>query len=151
MEALYRHLRIAALLILFIVAGAAVPSGAAPAKTPAARTNAVVEIPKSVFTMPATVKEGRDPFYPNSVRVYTANPVKVKQTASTVSLSLNGISGMPGHRLVMINNRTFEEGEDADIDTSAGRVHVRCVQITADSAIVEIAGERRELRLPPGL
>jgi hypothetical protein len=63
-------------------------------------------------------------------------------------LTLKGISGTAGHRLVIINNHTFSEGEEGDVAVSGGRIHVRCIQITSHTVIIEAAGQRRELTLP---
>jgi hypothetical protein len=132
---------------------AAVPSAqAAVGKTPARPANAATntasaEIPQSVFVIPATSKEGRDPFFPDSIRVYNSGPVKVKSPDAALTLVLNGLSGTPQHRLAMINGRTMEEGEEAEISSSSGRIQVHCIEIKTDSVIVEVNGERRELRL----
>ncbi len=115
---------------------------AAPTNQPAA-TNLVI---RSTFVLPAGPKEGCDPFYPNSLRPYgTAEAAPHVVTIS--SLSLKGISGTPDHRLVIINNHTFAEGEEGDVAVLGGRIHVHCIQITSHSAIIEAAGQRRELTL----
>jgi hypothetical protein len=63
-----------------------------------------------------------------------------------VDLRLSGVSGTPEHRLAIINNRTFETGEEAEVSTGTGRVRIRCLEIRADVAIVMVNGERREVR-----
>jgi hypothetical protein len=62
-------------------------------------------------------------------------------------LVLKGLSGAATDPLAMINGRTMARGEDAEIVTDCGRLLVHCVDITTNSAIVEVGGERRELRL----
>lgn len=108
--------------------------------------------PKSVFSMPASRKDGCDPFFPNSTRLWglsvTAAPVtKSARPVGLDCLVLKGLSGLPGNRLAIINGRTMGSGEDAEIVTDCGRLSVHCVDVTSNSAIVEVAGQRRELRL----
>jgi hypothetical protein len=122
-------------------------------KTPPAAVEP--EIPQSLFTIPTSSKEGKDPFFPASARPYTSGtpartnaPVK---PGPAVDFVLNGISGSADKPLAMINGRTFGNNEEGDIPSSSGRVHIRCVEIKADSAIIEFRGERRELKLRKGL
>ena len=68
----------AVLLGLAFAASAAQTTTNAPAKSPApapAVTNAasaLPEIPKSVFIIPSTPHQGKDPFYPNSTRLFAS-------------------------------------------------------------------------------
>ena len=105
-----------------------------PAKPVAARSH---------FTIPNNVREGRDPFFPDSSRVYDAN-VQVSPThkADATSLVLKGISGTPGHFFAIINNHTFTGGDEGDVLTATGRAHIRCVEIRNDSVVVDINGQR---------
>lgn len=113
------------------------------------------EIPQSLFSIPTNPKEGKDPFFPASARPYTSGtPVRtntIVKPGPAVDFVLNGISGSAEKPLAMINGRTFEKNEEGDITTTGGRVHIRCVEIKADSAIIEFRGERRELKLRKGL
>ena len=112
-------------------------------------TNSVsAEAPKSVFIIPSKPEEGRDPFFPNSLRPYEAAMAANRHSAAVGSLELKGISGDPLHRLVIINNHTFAEGDEQDVITIAGRIKVRCLEIKPGSAIVEADGQRVELSLP---
>ena len=70
--------------------------------------------------------------------------------APAVELRLNGISGTPDHRLAIINNQTFESNEEAEVPTFPGRARIRCLEITADSALVQVGAEQRMLHLRPG-
>lgn len=116
-----------------------------------ASTNAVTPppaIPHSVFTIPTSKEEGRDPFYPKTDRVLGGgDPVKPTPAAPVFTLVLNGLSGAEGHRLAMINGYTLATGEEADVPTPGGRVHVRCITIRDESAVVEVGGKREELHL----
>jgi len=110
----------------------------------AARSPATNVIPPSVFVAPTNPAHGRDPFFPN--HLFGAGSEDPKHAASShadVALVLNGLSGTLDHRLAMINGRTMAEGEESEVPTSVGRVKVRCVQIKADSGVIEIGGERR--------
>jgi hypothetical protein len=112
-------------------------------------TNSVpTEAPKSLFVLPDKPQEGRDPFFPNSMRPYEAAMLANRHSAAVGSLELRGFSGDPLHRLVIINNHTFAEGDEQYVITSAGRIQVRCIKIKSDSTIIEADGERVELSLP---
>jgi hypothetical protein len=95
----------------------------------------------STFILPSNPGEGHDPFFPDSLRPYESAMVN-NHTAEITSLIFKGISGPPDHRLVIINNHTFAAGDEEDVITPQGRIHVRCVEIKADSVIVESGGQR---------
>ena len=121
----------------------AAPDKAAPA--PAIVTSNA--IPKSQFEIPANPQQGRDPFFPKSEHPYGYETAKPDTTAApAITLILNGFSGTAAHRLVMVNGRTFSQGEEGDVITTSGREHVRCVEIRGESVIVQVHGETRELR-----
>lgn len=150
---------IAIFLSLVFTARAAQPRPSAPAPAPAAATNALpaAAIPKSVFIMPATPQEGKDPFFPRSMRPYGPGHETVKASpqqpaaAVVVDLRLNGISGTAERRLAIINNHTFEVNEEGVVSNSSGApVRIRCLDIKADSVLVQIGGEQRILRLRSG-
>ena len=106
--------------------------------------------PRSVFVQPANVKEGRDPFFPESVRTpteATTSKTTPNQSADVTSLKVRGISGTPDHLLAIINNHTFGEGEEGDVLTSSGRIHLRCLEVRHDSVTVEINGRIQHLNL----
>jgi hypothetical protein len=131
------------------------PKTNAPAASAPAATNAqpaLPPIPHSVFVIPITPQEGKDPFFPRSMRIFSDVVVKtnLQATASVaVELKLNGISGSPDRRLAIINNRTFEIGEEGEVVSNAGRVHLICRDIKADSVRIFVNGEERVLRLRP--
>jgi hypothetical protein len=68
-----------------------------------------------------------------------------------IDLKLNGISGTAEHRLAIINGRTFDQGEDAEVRSGAARLRVKVLEIKPDYVIVEAAGQRQILRLRTGL
>ena len=133
------------------------PAAAADAPTdsasaPRARQVDTNAVPQSVFTIPTSSAQGRDPFYPNAHYLGGGGEIKravVPTEADT--LELKALSGSTDHRLAMIaaggTNRTLAVGEETEFRTSAGRMRVRCVEIKGESAVVEVDGERRELRL----
>lgn len=162
MKPLSPMLRPKPLLLAALLLWLAFPSLAAQTKTnsppsPAsAPTNALpaqLEIPKSVFLIPTTPQQGKDPFFPRSMRLFTSVVVSTNLQPTpvvTVELKLNGISGISPRRLAIINNRTFEANEEGIVSTASGPVRIRCLEIRADSVLVQIGGEQRILRLRPG-
>ena len=136
-------------LLLAVLSGSMPALRAAPASAGATNSaGAVLEHPRSVFITPASPKEGRDPFFPGSMRPF-ATAAKTNATTVVVDvaagLALKGFSELAGHRLAIINNHPFEPGESGDVATPEGRVRIRCLEVRKDSVVVEIAGERREL------
>lgn len=116
----------------------------APAK------QAPIEIPVSQFVIATTTAEGRNPFFPDSLMTMRANVNTTTNAAGkvpSVALDLKGISG----RFALINNRTFEAGEEGDVTSGRSKVHVHCIKIREDSVTIEADGTRMELKLRPGL
>ncbi len=106
------------------------------------------KIPQSVFVIPSSLQEGRDPFFPDSTRVLGQVKTDHKPTNTDVgALVLNGLSGTTERRLAMINGRTFGEGEEADVLTPMGRVKVQCLEIKTDSVVIKVGGQKVELHL----
>jgi hypothetical protein len=105
------------------------------------------QVPRSVFNLPANPKEGRDPFFPNSTRPYEGVPVPgVKNVTDIHALFIQGFSGVPPHQLVIINNVTFGVGDDAEVRIPDGRIHIHCVGITGNSAVIEVGGQQHTLQ-----
>ena len=140
-------------LLTLICLGTTPVRSAPPEKqavTPA-RSSDTNGVPQSVFTIPSNTNQGRDPFFPDATYWLHSSTVVTTTTRPQVdvALVLNGLSGSVDHKLAIINGKTLEEGETADVPTSSGRVRVRCVEIDTDttSVIVEVGGERKVLRL----
>jgi hypothetical protein len=119
---------------------------------PPTPTTAKSEIKHSVFVYPSNPSEGRDPFYPNSTRPYFyAKPTKpaTAATASLTELTLKSILGTPPQLVAIINNHAFAAGDEGDVFTKTGRMHIRCVKIDAPTSIVtvEANGVSAELTL----
>lgn len=128
----------------------------APTNSQSKRTNAAVQmpivIPKSEFAIPTTLAAGRDPFFPNRA-VLNNNLVGTNTTTAAVSptFTLSGVSGTKVKRYALINNRTFEAGEEGDITVGRSKVRIRCISIEEDSAVIEFDGRPQTLKLRPGL
>jgi hypothetical protein len=116
---------------------------AQPAKATAAAPAKPVP-KKSVFVMPSSPKEGRDPFFPDSTRPYEA-AVATSHVVEVTSLAVKGYSVVNGVPCVIINNHSFMAGDEGDVLTPGGRVHVRCLQIKPTVAIVDVNGRRHDL------
>ena len=120
----------------------------------------VDEIPsgKSVFI--ADPKFAKDPFFPKSQRWTTQVVTPVGVVPDTTALNqvfngliLKGISGLPGKRLALINNRTLETGEPFEFKINNRAIKVRCVEVRDKSVVIGIDGiaETKELHLRQGL
>ena len=128
------------LLILSATALAVIAAPVAQAdKTDKAKTT------RSIFILPSNSREGCDPFFPKSNRPYEMAAAANTRTGNITSLVLKGFSGSQNHRLVIINNHTFAAGDTGDVITSDGRVHLRCIEIKTNSAVIEVGGQRYEL------
>jgi hypothetical protein len=118
------------------------PVVAAPVAQPAAPE----VVSRSVFVIPTNPKEGRDPFFPNSSRSYDTLSAAQPHVGDVSSLVLKGISGPSNRRLAIINNHTFGVGDEENLVTPQGRIHIRCVEIKAGSVVIESGGQSHELK-----
>ena len=157
-----RH-RMSGLLLAMLLSQAAAPHAApaqpaAPVTTSAstapAPSNVVREIPQSIFVVSSPTQVVKDPFFPNTTRLAAVAATHPKGTNAVgtvvVDLVLKAIFGTPARPLATVNNATFGVGEEQDVVTPAGRVRVRCIEISLndESVVVEAAGSQRELRFP---
>ncbi len=140
----------------FALPAATTKSAAPKSEAPKSEATAPVVLPpppQSVFVIPKKATEGKDPFFPNATRIYNSDAaVQPKGPVVSVGeLSLKGISGTAAEPLAIINTTTFTTGEENDVITKAGRMRVRCVEINMvlGTVLVQVGGERRELRLRP--
>ena len=116
----------------------AVTTNAPAAKaTPATAAPVKKDVRRSVFVVPANAKEGRDPFFPDSSRVYDSGVPATHSAPEVTSLVCKGVSGLPGHMMAIINNHTFAVGDEGDVMNSSGRIHIRCVSIKNGFVVVE--------------
>lgn len=121
---------------------------AAPAAATPPSTEAPV-LPLSTFAVPRKATEGRDPFFPNSTRVYGEGLATNRTATVMVDLVLKGISGTTEKPLAIINSTTFTAGESNEVILKNGRMRIQCVEINmaAGTVLLQIGSERRELRL----
>jgi hypothetical protein len=112
------------------------------------------EIPRSIFVGPRTREEGKDPFFPMSMRPYNIPQVILPAPTNNTTpvpivfdIKLKGIAGSPEKPLALINNATFEVGEEGDVVTATGRVRIKCLQIKGEVVLIQVGTERRELRM----
>ncbi len=108
--------------------------------------------PQSVFIYPSSPEEGRDPFFPDSLRPYANNPALTNKPAPaiTVSLALKAILGEGTNIFAIVNNHTFAPGEEGDVlDSDGQRTHIRLLTINpqTQTALVEAGGRNFELHL----
>lgn len=98
--------------------------------------------------MPAGTRDGRDPFFPESTRPYE-DAVVAKPTQPVVAnlFTVKGESVEGGHAMVIINNHTFAEGDEGDVSTPNGRVHLRLIEIRGNIAVIETDGNKHELNI----
>jgi hypothetical protein len=103
--------------------------------------------PRSFFTQPTNQREGRDPFWPESTRVWDSN-IAVKSAAETATtLKVDGYSIVGGRPIVIINKVSFLNGDEADLPApGGGHTHVHCISIESDHVEVEVNGMRRDIR-----
>lgn len=103
----------------------------------------------SVFILPTSPQQGRDPFFPSSTRPYqeAVPPAAHHNEVVDIStlLSLQGFSGTTDQRLVIINKRTFAVGDQAEVSTSQGKVRIQCLEISTNTAVIEANGQRINL------
>ena len=123
-------------VVLFTVLAANAKPTAQPVET---------QVTRSVFILPSSPKEGRDPFFPDSNRPYEIAAAAKPVVADVSSLEVRGFSGELANRLVIINNHTFAVGDEGDVITSAGRIHLRCIEIRTNSVVIEVGDQRHEL------
>jgi len=111
-----------------------------------------VPFPQSIFSVPTQPAEGRNPFFPQStVQVVIIPKITKENPIESFSFVLNGITSPP-KRTAMINGRTFELGEEGEVRMpSGGKILIKCEEIKAESAVITVGGQRRELRLRSGL
>ncbi len=128
--------------------------------------DAMAQMGRSSFS--TNVKDGRDPFFPDSTR---RTPLKPSETAAAAALAqtqiavgplsshlqLTGLWPGKTRPLAMINKTSIAPGEQLSIPVvipgAAGRseirkVTVRCIEIRKNSVIIAVDGETGNKELP---
>jgi len=135
-------------MIASLLGGGTVAYAAQPAPAPSAMME--IQFTKSVFMNTPGV--GKDPFFPTSTRRGAPKTTTVVDVTPVAPLlSLKGISGPRNHRLAIINNKTFETGEEGDVRSGSQIVRVRCIEVKDDGVTVSINGQTQKLLLTPRL
>jgi hypothetical protein len=130
-------------ILLLALAGACVPAVWGDNAKPAAPKPAPV---RSMFVMPASIHDGRDPFFPESSRPYE-DAVASKRSVDATVFVIKGLSIVRGRAMVIINNHTFSLGDEGDVMTTSGRVHIKLAEIRPGVAVVEVNGAKREISI----
>ena len=139
--------------LVLVLAWLTVTAAGAQTNAPTAQpsTNEVLAaIPQSFFVSVPT--QGKDPFFPNSIRRGGGPPPPPPPTNHLTSLpvlKLQGITGPANRRLALINNRVFGVGESGSVNAGGKKVTIKCEKIGPRSAsIVESpSGQKEELHL----
>ncbi len=131
---------------------------AAPVSTNAVPATTPTEIPKSVFVVPTSLRDLRNPFFPQAFVPPTPSPdpartaIKQDSQHGDSLFVLNGITPSGPKRTAMINSHTFEAGESGEVKVATGvKVLIKCEEIRNESVIILADGQRRELKLRFGL
>jgi hypothetical protein len=148
------------LLALAIAAGCGAKPAAAPASTTtktktqavkansmAAQTNLSNEYLSVFDASPSGPRDGKDPFFPNSMRPYPKQVVRAgPQAHEGPTLELTTIfSGK--HPEAVVNSAILEVGDKQLIRTADGHVTVHCLEIGADNVLIQVEGEPSPRRL----
>ncbi|EEF62424.1 hypothetical protein [Pedosphaera parvula] len=138
-------------MMIFSPSSHAAPTEPASGGSVGGETNSVAAdavIPQSVFDL--TAKNIRDPFYPDTLRrpipaLVTTNALPVVALSSLV---LKALSGSAGQRLALINNRTLEVGESAEVTTANGsKIKVHCIDIKESSVFIKVESQPEPIEL----
>lgn len=106
--------------------------------------------PVSTFVIPGNPSQGRDPFFPDSTRLFANKSKKADERPALAGLELKSILGTPPNVFAIINNHTFATGDAGDVITDSGqRLNISCVNINsqAGTATVEAGGASEILHL----
>lgn len=151
-------------LALLVAALALAPGGARAAGKPAASKPAASKPaepaqeappPRSVFVIDPQV--GRDPFFPRStgrlgrISVKTNDPVATVSSQFPDEIRCQGFSNQRDKIIVIVNGKSITKGEKIELNVRGLRVHVRCVDVTEKTILLEANGITKELPLPVSL
>ncbi len=133
-----------------ILAAPALPASAETGK-PAPTAAAKPAPTRSTFTMPKQFTEGRDPFFPESTRVFQAVMLESPATSKVEisSLVVKGYYRDANSAFVIINNHTFTAGDEGDVMTTGGRIHIKCVDVLRNAVVIEFNGSLHQLPINP--
>ena len=98
---------------------------------------------RSVFAIPANPSEGRDPFFPSSIRVYGSNSDKPSQGPAFSELTVAFHSGHSPARPRHHQQPHLCRREDGDviIAKTGQRLHIRCADINSKAGTVTVEAD----------
>lgn len=144
------------MLTLTALAGGNTGSKLSAAKLAADQTNALSSesvVVQSNFLLPTNNKEGKDPFFPKSLRPYvSATPTPNKTVTPLTEFVLKALTPQGNPPTAMINNRVLAAGEEGEIKLpSGGKALIHLLEIKDESAVIDVMGQRIELRFKRGV
>jgi len=71
-------------------------------------------------------------------------------TVAADAFTVKGVAVVQGHKMAIINNHTFAVGDEGDVLTTSGRVHLRLLDIQTSSVVIEANGTKLEIAIPTG-
>jgi TPR repeat protein len=83
-------------------------------------------------------------FSPRKLKPYQAPESSISWVRM---IEIKGLGGTAAHRVVMINDQTFEEGEQREIKAGSKTVKIRCVRIGESFVVLTLEGLQGELEL----
>ena len=117
----------------------------APQPSVAPQITHELQFVKSTFVATPGPGFGTDPFFPKTGRFQRTKAVEGPGPVSF--LSLKGISVTRNRRTAIINNRTFEVGEEGEVKINGQPFRVRCIEIRDDGVTVSVNGQLQKLSL----
>lgn len=84
----------------------------------------------------------RDPFLTPGAR---ASPAKSTTTDATM-FRIDGVFGSPKKMTAIVNGAALSLNKPVVIDTASGRIQVKAVQITFEGVVLEVGGQRVEVK-----
>jgi hypothetical protein len=125
-------------LFLFICAWAGADTGS--------KRSFNLELSRSVYAPEAA----RDPFGSGAAKSVTAlNAERIRAAVPSV-LKLNGILYHAVHPAAIVNDQLVELNKSVAVRTEQGEVEIKALQITREVVLVEVGGQKVELRLGGG-
>lgn len=125
-------------------AGARQP-GAAAAKPGGAANEVSLDLEQSTY-LPA---KSRDPFQPANQQSVATGVGDVKPVIVSGTFQLQGILYSTTNPSAVVNDKLLSLNKPIKITTGSGPMEVKAVTITRDTVVLEVAGQRTELRMTP--
>jgi hypothetical protein len=94
-----------------------------------------------------TAQTQRDPFGAEVPNTTKAADVQTPVTAGADSFKLMGILYSPTSPSALVNNELVELNKPVRVQIGQGEVQVKALSITRDTVVLDVGGQRVELRL----